>query len=553
MDLCSEKNAICPLINKNMLQHDSCPGQFPDRAITLAENSFLTFVNKSSRGHYHQEFYQCENTQCVEYEQVCDLVDDCGDMSDEINCANHMICEDAENSTKHHFLSLSQRCDGIYDCFDLSDECNDSCSKQILGHWVLKCTCWLMGILALVFNSMAMFHGFSSLKNVQTDSMMMSKVLMSLIGLGDFLIGLFLIILSLYDSFVFGKAFCRQQAEWLTGNACMTLGVISTVGSQISLFSMTVISFIRMYGLIYRSMRIPGPANKKSVTKATLLVSSIIVISLAIAIIPLMPFLEDYFVQGMHYDPAYKVFVGFPNKDRLMDVLDAYYNRNSTSDLSWKEIGEKVDDMFTQDHGSLSRRPVHFYGNDGVCLFKYFVRTDDARRSRQSSGSGARMNDPVVWTMLVVNLICFLIITYCYVRVIRNTKESTQSSGQYDNPERLRENRGMQNRITIIIVTDFMCWVPFILLSGLHNLGIIDASHWYSTFAMIVLPLNSVINPVIYDKELGELIMRKFGWLKASIMLRFASAMTRITGLFRTRNDEHELDIIPMEFISPQQ
>ena len=208
--------------------------------------------------------------------------------------------------------------------------------------------------------------------------------------------------------------------------------------------------------------------------------------------------------------------------------------------------------MFTQDHGSLSRRPVHFYGNDGVCLFKYFVRTDDARRSRQSPGSGARMNDPVVWTMLVVNFICFLIITYCYVRIIRNTKESTQSSGQYENPERLRENRAMQNRITVIIATDFMCWVPFILISGLHNLGIIDASHWYSTFAMIVLPLNSVINPVIYDKELGELIMRNFGWLKANIILCFTSAITRITGLFVMRNDEQEPDIIPMEVIFPR-
>ena len=396
----------------------------------------------------------------------------------------------------------------------------------------------------------------------------MSKSLMSLIGSGDFLIGLYLIILSVYDSLIFGTKFCRRQAEWLTGSACLTLGVISTIGSQISLFSMTAMSLIRMYGLLYRSMRISGPVNKKAVTRVVLLCSSIIFLSLAIALVPLVPSFEDYFVQGMHYDPAYKVFIGFPNKDRHIKVLEEYYRNNTTSNTSkitsglpWKEIGKKVDGMFTQDHGTLSRRPVHFYGNDGVCLFKYFVRTDDARRNRKDLGTKIVISDPVVWTMLVVNLICFIIITYCYIRININTWQSTQSSGQQDNPERLRENRAIQIRIMMIVATDFMCWVPFLFISGLHNLGQIDASDWYTSFAMTVLPLNSVINPLIYDKALGKLlheVMRKFrveqlsefvrGGLTSTVTstrLEPTSAENSFSGLPRTRKNDHEPEIIP--------
>ena len=548
MDLCLETEATCPLDNVNSkLEYNSCPGQFLNRTYTIVDNTYLTFVVDSDNGGYHQEFYQCKNSRCVEYKQVCDLVDDCGDMSDEINCSNHMICEDTRNSSPHQFIALSQKCDGIYDCFDLSDECNDGCGKEILGNWFIKTTCWFMGLLALFFSLFSAANGFISLKDCETENMMTSKALMSLIGSGDFLIGLYLVVLSFYDSFIHGKDFCRHQDEWLTGTACLTLGVISTLGSQISLFTMTVLSVIRMYGLTCKPMRVPVPVTKKSILRVVYVVMLTISAALAIAITPLMPSLEDYFVQGMYYDPDYKVFVGFPNKERHVNVLQAYYDKNKTGNatnfstkMSWKEIGEKVDGMFTQDHGHLSRKPVHFYGNDGVCLFKYFVRTDDARKSRQSLDIQAEIRDPVVWTMLAVNLFCFIVITCCYIVITWKTKQSSQRSGQNDNEERQKNERAIQNKIMIIIATDFLCWVPFIVISALHNLAYIDASKWYSTFAMTVLPLNSVINPLVYDKALADFVGRNVDRLKHFVKLLASSAVSKIIGLFETEDNDQE-------------
>ena len=51
----------------------------------------------------------------------------------------------------------------------------------------------------------------------------------------------------------------------------------------------------------------------------------------------------------------------------------------------------------------------------------------------------------------------------------------------------------------------------------LHNLWIIDATDWYVSFGMIVLPINSVINPLLYDKTILEFICRKVREFRATI------------------------------------
>ena len=565
MTLCAEADIQCPLGGHGPLMYDSCPQQFPDRtytiANTIANNSFLVFIDQSDSGIYHQEYYQCKNSRCVQYKQVCNLIDDCGDMSDEINCKNHMICQDKLSSAKHQFISLSQKCDGMYDCFDLSDECNDECGREILENWVLKISCWLIGTLAMSFNFFTVVRGIHSAIKCQTENMLTSKVLMSLIGLGDFLIGLYLVILSVFDT-IMGKDFCKYQAEWLTGTTCTILGVISTLGSQISLFTMTVLSVIRMYGLIFKAMRVPGPVNIKAIMRVLSVGMATIMAALTIALVPLTPSLEDYFVQGMYYNATYKVFIGFPNKEKHIDILQAYHEKNTTGnanssiispDMSWRDIGERVDAMFSQDYGSLARTPVHFYGNDGLCLFKYFVRNDDARRSRETDAIASNLasykRDPVVWTMLAVNFFCFVIITCCYIVINIQTKRSSQRSGQQDNPERLRGERAIQKKIMIIITTDFLCWVPFIAISAMHSLDYINATSWYATFALTVLPLNSVINPLVYDKELGDLMTRKFVQLLS--VVRGQTISTSIRRLLGLAGDQQEQDPgdIPIEII----
>jgi leucine-rich repeat-containing G protein-coupled receptor 8 len=149
-----------------------------------------------------------------------------------------------------------------------------------------------------------------------------------------------------------------------------------------------------------------------------------------------------------------------------------------------------VSEMFSHDLGAIdftrTQTRVGFYGNDGVCLFKYFIRKADPQRV-------------YVWSVLVVNFVCFLLILVGYIVIgIISTKSSRQTFSRGDEQARKRNMR-MNRRISIIIMTDFFCWVPFIVTCMLHYLELFDATPWYSVFSMIILPINSVINPILYN------------------------------------------------------
>ena len=132
--------------------------------------------------------------------------------------------------------------------------------------------------------------------------------------------------------------------------------------------------------------------------------------------------------------------------------------------IKWKDIIGLVDEMFTHDYenGTLQRREVHFYGNDGVCLFKYFVNENDPQKM-------------FVWSCLGVNLFCFFVISLCYGIINVKYEDSNENVGQVEDHltnEELLEKEEFQRNIAFIIITDFVCWVPFIFICLLPFVGI---------------------------------------------------------------------------------
>ena len=136
-----------------------------------------------------------------------------------------------------------------------------------------------------------------------------------------------------------------------------------------------------------------------------------------------------------------------------------------------------------------------------------------------------------------------------YVVLIISRKIAARRMRQGNNPNVLKQNETLQRKISVIIVTDFLCWVPFIIISAFHNFKVIDATTWYANFTMLVLPLNSVINPLIYEDSIREFLWNKIQFIKG---LRFIHTLTNLVQFcYQARNSEqdeiHELQIVPLD------
>ena len=493
VDKCS--NANCPLRNIPPLSSESCPNLQLHKIFSLSKAGHLELVREDNKAFKMANLFICRNENCVAHSRVCDLVDDCGDGSDEDSCSNSFVCN-ADDMSQKVYIPLSSVCDGNFDCLDFSDE-DSCCTDELIRQRGLKVFSFIIGGSAVILNGAVVLRNIVSLRKVTSSSALNDKALISVIGFGDWLVGLYLIAISAANAH-FGRDYCLQQFKWLISQSCSVLGIVSTVGSQVSLFSMTLLSVTRI-ATLSKGLSISGSANKRSIFSVGLKILLIFLLSLLIAALPLFGFLENHFVNALYFEDV-AFLAKFLTKSDLEHILAVHYSRIrlDMSKMSWSNIRTLIRDMFSKNFEGIHEDVLGFYGNDPVCLFKYFVASDDPQVLYS-------------WIVLGINFFCFLVITLCYCTVFVVTSKSSASFRDGSGGKQLRNrNKRLQRKISIIITTDFMCWIPFVLICFLHTIAVIDASPWYALFSIIILPINSVINPLLYDDIIAMLSQRVF-------------------------------------------
>ena len=312
------------------------------------------------------------------------------------------LCCYAKQS-RPHVLCLSQDQDGFSSC------------DELLKNRVLKNAIWVLGVMAFAGNLVVILW-----RMVAKDSNRVNSFLLTNLAVADFLMGVYMLIIAYKDNSWQGVYF-KHDISWRTSDLCVFAGVVSTLSSEVSVFTLTVVTLDRMICLVF-----PFRFRRISIKKAVVIMIFVWLLGSVIALAPL--FYKSYF-----YD----------------------FKRN-----------------------------VHFFGRSAVCL------------PLQLSSDRPSGWEYSVSIFIVLNGLSFLFILVCYLvmyRTITKTASAVRST-------RMNQDSTIAKRMMFIILTDFFCWFPVIIISILSLTGSLydPKKEVYVWIAVFVLPINSSINPLLY-------------------------------------------------------
>ncbi|PFX21360.1 G-protein coupled receptor GRL101 [Stylophora pistillata] len=175
------------------------------------------------------------------------------------------------------------------------------------------------------------------------------------------------------------------------------------------------------------------------------------------------------------------ICIVFPFKMRRMDRAVAYL----TVGVIWI-LGTllSVIPMFGLNYFYDDTRHVGFYGKSAVCL-PLQLSSDRQAGWEYAVGIFIALN----FASFVYILTAYIVMFFSVRRVakkIRSTKMNRESQ--------------MARRMMFIILTDFLCWMPVIVIGILSLIGKFHdpGRQAYVWIAVFVLPVNSSINPILY-------------------------------------------------------
>ena len=65
----------------------------------------------------------------------------------------------------------------------------------------------------------------------------------------------------------------------------------------------------------------------------------------------------------------------------------------------------------------------------------------------------------------------------------------------------------MQKKIYRLMATDFCCWIPITIMVFINFSGIPVSDIAYVISAIVLLPINSALNPILYSDIIDKLML----------------------------------------------
>ena len=407
---------------------------------------------------------------------------------DEMFCPKRFHC----NATGKVSIDVLNVCDGTSDCNDNSDESNCSTATMIssifssdtkmIANLGIKSVFWIMGILVMVGNSYVIIKNIDFLKTQQTfDGISFQHFIILNISIADFIMGIYLITIASYDV-SFSGFYGAVDREWRSSLKCSVIGSLAVISSKTSCFLMVVLTGFRLKNITQpvESVNASSRPWKGCIIAAWLF-------SVFLGIVPMLPQISQYFFHSFSYSSPFQNGTWYStNLERFACRLSALSNKTiQFTGNKFQSVEKFVAGSFPND---ASVKLFGYYGETSVCMPRFYV------------GFGESSWE-FTFAMMALNFLSFVFIAVSYFIIY---KHSTSSSANLRTNRPSYQATTMQKRIARIIATDFCCWIPICVMAFVR-LGVEFSDIAYQISAVLLLPINSAMNPILFSPVLEKL------------------------------------------------
>ena len=281
-----------------------------------------------------------------------------------------------------------------------------SSCEDLMANGILQVAIWILGMSALIGNLVVIIWRLVN-QGKKADSILIVNL-----GISDFLMGVYLIIIASADTFYRGRYIMFADA-WRGSHLCKFAGFLSTLSSQMSVYMLVVITADRFASIVF-----PFSTKRLKFKKALAVCSLGWILFIILSFIPVINL--------------------------------NYFGKN--------------------------------FIKNGVCLLFNIA-------AGQTPGW-----EYITFAFLTLNLFAFIFIFIAYIIIYSVLDKSRKASKR----EVSDADVALVKRFVLIVVTDFICWVPLIITAFLSLGGVPVNPQVSAWMAVFILPLNSAVNPFLY-------------------------------------------------------
>ena len=445
------------------------------------------FCNDSCRSYFLMGDRYCDGVEDPAWQYINNS--DCPRGFDELFCPKRFNC----NATGKLSIDVLSVCDGKPDCNDNSDENNCPTATNTLGIFSsdtemianlgIKSAFWIMGILVMVGNSYVIIKTISFLKTKQTlKDINFQRFIVLNISIADFVMGIYLITIASFDA-AFSGFYGNVDREWRSSLKCSVIGSLAIISSESSCFLMVVLTSFRLKNITNAVESLNASSRPWMIC-----IIAAWLFSFFLGIAPMFPHTSQYFLHSFSYSSP------FQNDTWHRTDLEQFACRLSAlSNKTIKFTGNKFQSVETFVAGSFpnnaSVKLFGYYGETSVCMPRFYVAYGESSWE-------------FTLAIITINFLCFVFIAVSYFIIY---KHSTSSSANLGTNRPNNQAATMQKRIARIIATDFCCWIPICVMTYVR-LGVEFSDIAYQISAVLLLPINSAMNPILFSSLFDKLI-----------------------------------------------